>query len=197
MKHVIYGLFILLFASCGIVNNNVFAKRKYTKGYFIQAKHKHYDVEVNNNNKSNKNIELAKTQNNSIHKDSISNNLNMNIVGSESRVELIKSEKKNNHIFNKQKNNSYTYEKNDCLLTNKNYFDENKIGNFLFPAATKNNNDVKNSVEFFLYLILFIVLTIVYTICIVVKAPAFPLVLAIPIAIILSLFSLLTGRWLF
>ena len=76
--------------------------------------------------------------------------------------------------------------------------DKNIFGKFQYASAAKNDGgNFDETLKFFLYTVLFIFLTVVYTISIIFRTPGFPIFLAIPIAMILALLTLLTGVYFF
>ncbi len=202
MKLVLNSLIlIVLFAGCDLFKKNVFSKRKYTKGYFIETKPSNYELEVRNRKATNTHTKLLKNQHKSLPNDSLNNNL----VVSKSSVEensYSKSDVKGErNTFKETKRISKIIDakfqsNNECnyLFVNKTFFSNGYADKLITNVDIKNSDsNTLNGIKFILYSFLFIVLAIVYTIAILIKAPGFPIVLAIPIAIILALLTLITG----
>ena len=198
MKQVIYCLFVLLFARCSIINNNVFIKRKYTKGYFFQTKHNKNSTAINNDYKSNQQVELRKIENNSVSNKSVSSNLVVLQSSLGNTITLKKSSVKNSPISYKIKSKTPVDAEDMFLESSKNFIDKNVFGKFQYASAEKKEGgNLEETLKLSLYTLLFIFLTVVYTISIIFKAPGFPIFLALPIAMILALLTLLTGIYFF
>lgn len=195
MKLVLNSLIlVVLFTGCGIFKKSLFAKRKYTKGYFIEGKHSNKAIEVNNSKRTNRSNRLIKTQNQNFHDIAIDVLVEQNsIVVDNSHVQapvkITKSNLKDKFLVSKRLEQPHL---------KKNFTIANYANKMLISIDEK--SDGGNSfevVEFILYSILFVFLAIVYTASILVRVPGFPLVLAIPIAIVLALLTVITGVYFF
>jgi hypothetical protein len=195
MKLVLNSLIlIVLFTGCSVFNKNVFAKRKYTKGYFIESKHSNKKLEVYKSKKTNRTSELIKTQKEEIYYARVDDLSEKKSIVEENcspqtQVKIRKSNLKDKFFINKRIEQP--------SLTN-NFSIANYAKKMLVSIDEKSDggNSIE-AVEFILYSILFVFLAIVYTASILLRAPGFPLVLAIPIAIVMALLTVITGVYFF
>lgn len=202
MKLVLNSLIlIVLFAGCDLFKKNIFSKRKYTKGYFIEAKNSNNELEVHNRKTTNTHTKLLKNQHKSLPNTSLNNNLVISKCCVEENTHYksdVKGErnpvKETEKIYKILKDKSQSNNERNYLFVNNTFFSTGYADKLITTVDIKNSDsNALNAITFILYSFLFIILAIVYKVVILLKAHGFPLVLAIPIAIILALLTLITG----
>ncbi|MDX2171873.1 MAG: hypothetical protein SFY56_02060 [Bacteroidota bacterium] len=197
MKLVLKSLILLLLLTgCNIFKKNMFVKRKYTKGYFVESKHSNRTLEAHNSKPSNKINKLKKNQIEEVNYAGIDNGTIGYTSGVEKNRRLQSNFKTKKDVLrdklgfttmsmhSREKEKKFTLNCADKLVVS-------------IDEQTSNNGNTAEVVKFILYTILFIFLAVIYTVSLLVKAPGMPLVLAIPIAIVLALLTVITGVYFF
>jgi hypothetical protein len=170
-----------LLSSCASVNG-VFTKRKYTKGHYFDLAHKKQTPKIETRTE----IENERTD--------------------EVAVLALASGETPGAV----QTGSFVTEPADHISGNKLFSDSPFAPNILTLKAESKSpfvnfhrklelqlqrpSDAASAGKLVLYIILFFVLTLIYTLAIIVKSPGFPLGLAIVVAMLGSLLTLLTGQ---
>lgn len=185
----IIGLFILvLFTSCGIINNGAFTSRKYTKGVFFEKRAKAFNAHQLgfNANDATQKLKLkpyelkltAKTDTCFLEKEG----LNRNSLKTYITPHIKSLPEKRNLIASKEK-----------VLKGERKLKQPQFNNITKVPAKSDNGNAGEVAKFILYTLLFVIMTIIYTFSILVKMPGFPLILAIPLAMVLAFLTVITG----
>lgn len=178
----------MLFTSCGIINKGTFTARRYTKGVFFEKRAKSFhsnQVWIQNT----KVIQQTK---------SVSNELKvLNKPDS-----IFKKTNYNNTISFKKTIKpqiNYIHERQVVTTLGEKEFYEQKVFKKCKlkktgkDGAKSNNGNGKEAFNFVLYTFLFIIMTVVYTFSILIRMPGFPVILAVPLAMVLAFLTVITG----
>jgi len=171
------GLFVLiLLSSCASVGKGVFIKRKYNKGYHIDlASHKQTEPRkrcwLNDKSSSSEEQEVVVLEKEKIDPE---------VQSISTSTETVEQSIPHNYSFQQ-----------GGFAPQKLPVKERVVENVVKLRTQKN---LYNDFKFGLMLVLFVILTIVYTISILFNYPAFPFVLAVVVAMLGALLTLLTGQ---
>jgi hypothetical protein len=181
MRFFVSILIVCLLGSCASVNNGFIIKRKYNKGYYINiASHKR--------STGTKQSKAAPSE----------------LKHETTEIFVVDQRQKEfphpNSQEDKPKQNSQpSYTKNKPLscadaspIASRTSDIKENVSEKLSIQIGKQSR-MGEGAQFSLYLILFLILTIIYTFVLVANTPSFPILLAIPIAMIGALLTLLTG----
>lgn len=186
MRILVGSIIVCLLGSCAS-SNGVFMKRKYNRGYYFSLAAHKKDIPTNKTSSSQGAITVNE-QNNSFAP-STPNVFDANIepipLIAQSNANMPTSESLFHGVSVPKKIN---YQQQGQTTTFK-----SKL-NHKFEQQTKHASDIAAGAKFVVYFVLFLVLTLVYTLVFIANNPGIPLGLAIIVAMLGALLTLLTGQ---
>ncbi len=189
-------IFSLISSACSdkFINGSI-TKRRYTKGYYFSSnKKKNFNLNLRTNSKivSDKENVTLETQN---------KNLSINLKTSTiiDSVELIKNSGVENLVLNeitKEQSTSF-FSSKKSIARDISFAINPKRSAFIGLANNEDWNATMDAVQFFFMALLFLLFTVIYTVGILSSSPGFPIVFAVPLAMVMALISVVTGIYFY